>query len=570
MIRCAAYCRVSTNSKDQENSFENQKIYFEREIKKNTRCKFAGIYADKGKSGTKLNRPAFDKMLYDAGLDIIEVKNNDGDERITAKKYVTIPSSRSPMFDVILVKNTARFARNVLVEDILRDLRKKGVYVNFLDLNKSTKNQEDIIFLQMFQIFDESESRKKSNAVMFGHAEGAKRGIINAGHRIYGYNYIKEKNCLEIIPHEAKIIKKIFDMYSNNKGIRQIINTLSDEGIMTRGGKRFCKSSIKNILTNEKYYGVSVRKKYDTGVVFNKNSYAKIRDKEEQIVMSLPEKIPPIISKKLFDECQNVLKSRVNHRNAVGIYKGTTEFAGLLRCGKCGNTYTSNMNRGKRFYKCSTKKSYGLKACDCKNISYQALNDLIIKSGFYALAKQFSAADAIATLKVIKKEYTQRHDSIPHDKISNIQNRLSAIASNEGMLIDLRLKEILSEEALDTKSKALKEEREELELALKGYTMSKNEIAEAIEEIEVSMARLTNLKLKETYSKEEILADIDKIIILPNNQLRIKLKSYIDESKVKTDGETITLTYGDGSIEEGLPYCNGKIKISMNKIPCEA
>ena len=34
-IKVAAYCRVSTDSTDQSNSFENQKSFFEREINKN-------------------------------------------------------------------------------------------------------------------------------------------------------------------------------------------------------------------------------------------------------------------------------------------------------------------------------------------------------------------------------------------------------------------------------------------------------------------------------------------------------------------------------------------------------
>ncbi len=72
--RVAAYCRVSTKSDDQENSFENQKNYFEREYKNNPDYLFYGLYADRGITGTTLKkRPDFNRMLTDAGLDV-----NDG------------------------------------------------------------------------------------------------------------------------------------------------------------------------------------------------------------------------------------------------------------------------------------------------------------------------------------------------------------------------------------------------------------------------------------------------------------------------------------------------------------
>lgn len=49
------------------------------------------------------------------------------------------------------------------------------------------------------------------------------------------------------------------------------------------------------------------------------------------------DKIPAIISKELFDTTQNIFQSKVNHVNQVGIYRGTTDYAGLIQCGKCGH-----------------------------------------------------------------------------------------------------------------------------------------------------------------------------------------------------------------------------------------
>lgn len=230
MKRVCAYCRVSTRSTDQENSFENQKSYFERVIAENEEYEYAGIYADRGISGTKLKRPQFDRLLTDAGLDIAH------EYKITAK----------PKFDLILVKNTSRFARNVSVDVILKALAKNNVYVYFLDLNKTTENSEDITYIQIFLTFDERESRDKSKKVLFGIEEGIRKGNIHSHGRLYGYVYHpKPENRLEILEKEAENVRMMFDLYVNQGfGFHRICNILKQKGIKSKTGKDFTDRAI--------------------------------------------------------------------------------------------------------------------------------------------------------------------------------------------------------------------------------------------------------------------------------------------------------------------------------------
>lgn len=64
-----AYVRVSTKDKEQLSSFENQMSYFQREFGENENYNLVQLYADCGRSGTSLKRPAFDTMIADAGVD---------------------------------------------------------------------------------------------------------------------------------------------------------------------------------------------------------------------------------------------------------------------------------------------------------------------------------------------------------------------------------------------------------------------------------------------------------------------------------------------------------------------
>ena len=84
-LRVCAYCRVSTEEEEQENSLENQIQHYEENIKANPAYEFAGIYRDFGISGFKENRPGFQAMLQ---------------------------ATRNHEVDLIITKSVSRFCRN--------------------------------------------------------------------------------------------------------------------------------------------------------------------------------------------------------------------------------------------------------------------------------------------------------------------------------------------------------------------------------------------------------------------------------------------------------------------------
>ena len=86
LIKAVAYCRVSTDSKEQEQSYENQKNYFLRKLSKENGYDLVKIYADKGITGTSFrNRTEFNKMLSDAGIIKKDETANIGEIR---SKYI--------------------------------------------------------------------------------------------------------------------------------------------------------------------------------------------------------------------------------------------------------------------------------------------------------------------------------------------------------------------------------------------------------------------------------------------------------------------------------------------------
>lgn len=515
-MKVAVYCRVSTDSKDQANSFENQKSYFEREITKNQDYELINIYADRGISGTKLQRPEFDKMLYDAGLDIQKVPNADNDQRKEyIKYYTTQSSSRQPIFNLIITKNTSRFARNTNITDILDDLKKNKVYVHFLDLNKTTQNDSDITVIKLFQVFDENDSRDKSVKVRFGMEEGARHGIVHTNSKLYGYKYIQQENRLEIIPEEAKIIKLIYTLYSSGLGSRQIINTLTDSGVKTRQEKTFCKSTIRRILDNEKYAGLNNALKYDTGIVFAKNSYPKVKD-TYNVIKS--DKIPSIIDIELFYKCKDILMNKINYNNQKGIYKGTSKYSELIYCGKCGSVYHRNSDNGRVFYNCSNKKLHGISICDNPNI-----NENFIDEYFSDLAKgkMYSSINTTKEISIrrIYKEIMAQYQRINTNNSDEVKSILIQIQKQKDKLN--RYIEIFSmgQSSQDIVRDKIKETENTISYLQKQYNSLSEDnvtIINKILNLYNIAQKISKFQNKKTYTIQEITNMISKITIYKN------------------------------------------------------
>lgn len=580
-IRVAAYGRVSTDSKDQKNSFEHQKSAFDREYKDNPKYVYneEHLYFDRGITGTKLSRPEFDKMLYDAGLDITEVRNNDNDSRKKYLVYATVPSSsRKPAFDLIIVRNTSRFSRNINATQILEQLRQLKVYVYFCDIDKTTKKDSDMEDIEAHLLSAERESRNKSRLVRFGTRESALCGVIRASNRIYGYKFIKGEhpidNRLEIIEDEAEVIKKIYQWYIQGNGIRRIINLLSENNIVTREGKEFVGSSVKRILTNEKYMGYNVRNKYDTGVVFQKNSYPKVRKKEEWIIQKDTEKIPPIITEEDFEKVQKLLESKCEHSKNVGKYNGISEFAGKIVCGKCGAAYYANTRDNKRFYNCSTKKKYTSKRCNNLNVYINQINERISTENYRRDLLEMNVT-CRRLLLILGYTLMKNIDVDAGEKAKSIKNDIDKMEEKKRRLIDIYTNGDINKDDYKSRIDPLNNSLELLNDAYKQYSKSNDEIINDILYINTTIGAIDedfrvlvaqDVK-KFKYSRADIIRDIQRITVREDGTLKVdyyKFKEYLELVRRHQDLLKVYIPDGDyDKVKDEILSVKNKIEFDI-------
>jgi DNA invertase Pin-like site-specific DNA recombinase len=537
----SAYCRVSTDSEQQEKSFEAQQSYFNREITARGHQLYK-VYGDEGETGTKLNnRKQFNQMLFDAGIDIIETYRNDAplnrfgniDRRIKKQHLNFEESERTPLFNEIWIKNTSRFARNTFSFEIVEKLRNKGVHIYFIEQNINTKDLSADFLLKLFQLFDEQESRDKSSKVKWGLKENAKtKKTISTTRNIYGFNFIKETNSLEIIEEEAEVIRLIYKLYLEGNGIRRIINHLNDNQMYTRKNKPFCPSTIKRILSNEKYCGTNVRNKYTNGRIFNKFSYPHINDKSEWIVHEDHERIEPIISKDTFKAVQAKLKENTHHQTQKGIYKGISEYAGLIYCESCGQVYYSNVDRGRRFYNCRTKKQQGTIACNNPNISETKLDKEVTRLDLY-IAEWKSIVKYKEMLKELEQMLSNQYSAADTEKGSVYANELKELKAKKDRYVEMYSDSLISKQELTSKVEPINIKIEELEYSISVSSKHNTEIASDILEVLEARTFLDNedRRLKkefmedmQTHERSYFLKEIDRIVIMEDGKVDITYK----------------------------------------------
>jgi len=237
-LRVAAYARVSSETDEQENSFENQMEYFKWLIEGNPHYIFAGLYADEGITGTSTkNRYGFQEMMEDA---------------------------RSGKIDLILVKSISRFGRNTLdTLNSCRELKSAGVDVFFEKENIHIMEQAGELLLTIFSSLAQEESRSISENVKMGIRSGYKRG----SYRIHFSKYVgydKDENGKLQINADAWIVRYIYLLFFEGHSFHNIAEILNSEGIKKPvDSETWARDNIAHIIHNEKYCGdVLLQKSY--------------------------------------------------------------------------------------------------------------------------------------------------------------------------------------------------------------------------------------------------------------------------------------------------------------------
>ena len=347
--RVAAYARVSSGKDAMLHSLSAQVSYYSDLIQNHSGWQYAGVYADEALTGTKDNRGNFQRLLADC---------------------------RSGKVDMVITKSISRFARNtVTLLETVRELKNMGVDVFFEEQNIHSLSADGELMLTILASYAQEESLSASENQKWRIRRNFENGMPWNG-TMLGYRY--EDGTLVVDSMEAEIVRRIFAEYLGGFGMTAIAKRLNADGILTRYGNPWGKTSVGKVLQNYAYIGNLLLQKYRRVDHLTKRDEPNNGALPQYHVQDCHEAIIPLRS---FNAVQEEIKRRAEKHTHPGEKRKEYPFSGKLICAGCGKHYRRKVKETGPVWICTTYNTYGKAACPSKAIPESILEAIVDEVG---------------------------------------------------------------------------------------------------------------------------------------------------------------------------------------------
>ncbi len=422
-LRVGAYCRVSTDSEEQADSFIAQVKYYNDFISHSSDMVLVDIYADEGITGTCVNkREEFQRMLKD---------------------------SKSGKLDRVFVKSVSRFARNALecIENI-RLLKSYGTSVLFENDNIDTEKMNSEMILYIKSAFAQSEALAGSKRVSTAIRMKMESGEFITCNAPFGYRL--ENGMLYPIPDEAEIVKKLFEWYLAGYGFCKIAGMLND---IDAGGKVWCAESVRFIITNEKYIGDCLLRKTFTPLQLPLKSVLNKGEVDQYYVSNSHE---AIIDRETFEKTQVLMeRRRIRYDNHSKVE--IKDFSGMLVCGDCGQHLKTRKQKRGIAWICP---QIGMPEANCKT---HIVLEEDVKYAFNIMYNKLRANEhELIDYAISKLSELQALTSSATKEINEIDAEIVELSEKNNMYMEFYTKSIMDEVSYAEKSNEVRKRLTEL------------------------------------------------------------------------------------------------------------
>lgn len=266
-----------------------------------------------------------------------------------------------------------------------------------------------------------------------------------------------------IDPERGHLIQKMFELYATDEHSLETIRIrMTELGLRTLKGNKLAKSTVENILKDSFYCGVAVSKKY--------GQYAH--------------KYPRLITKELFDKCQQVRTKRNNHK-----YQALSKdfvFKGLLKCQNCGCTITAEMKKKPSgltftYYSCTNAKGI------CKRV-YVPEKDLL--KPVYEVLERFESITEEAQNQLVDELRKNVESEIVFHKaqINRIQTDHANITTKKSRLLDAWMDQSITKGIYDRKHQEYQDQIQALEIEMSEHSKADHDYQTTVATV-LSVAR---------------------------------------------------------------------------------
>jgi len=307
--------------------------------------------------------------------------------------------------------------------------------------------------------------------------ENVKRGLrqkirngVWPGWAPVGYLNNPKTRGIDVDSDKASKVKELFEMYATGAyTLHSLANWCKEKGLRGNLGKPLVIANIQKNLQNVFYLGLMKWK----GEIFEGQH-------------------EPLISKKLFDKCQEVMNKRGKVQE---VRKHNFAFLGLLKCASCGCSITAEIQKGHNYYRCTKKK--GL--CQEKHYLREEVLSGQIKSFLQKVS--LSSQDTEKVLAALDSEQEQAKQQA-RSKIEGLKEQLKQVEMKLAKLLDAYLADALSTEEYAAKKQELLSQKMEFQEKISDFEQKGLSWLEPARESVLSLNQAS--KLVETENKEEM------------------------------------------------------------------
>lgn len=493
--RVAGYARVSTDSDEQQTSYEAQVNYYTNYIKSKPEWDFVSVYTDEGISALNTKkREGFNRMIEDA---------------LAGK------------IDLIITKSVSRFARNTVDSlTTIRKLKEANCECYFEKENIWTFDGKGELLLTIMSSLAQEESRSISENVTWGQRKRFADGKVSMPYKQF-LGYRKGENGEpEIVQEEAEIVKRIYDEFLEGKTVGNIAKLLTEENIKTPAGKNnWQASTIESILSNEKYKGDALLQKRFTVDFLQK----KLKSNEGEVPQYYVENSHVAIIHK---EKWNLVQSELERRKELGRkYSGKSILSSKIICGDCGQFYgskiwNSNSKYRRTIWQCNNKFSNG-KKCITPHIDEDEIKDKFVEVFNEIILRK---EDILSDCRLIQSELTDCKEL--DNRICDLSSELEVIANIVKQHIDDNAKQMQDQTKYIEKYESLASKYKKIKEELDSITAKRNERVKKAELIGGFMFCLNETQgAIIEFDKALWIATVDNVTIEKNGKICFKFKN---------------------------------------------
>lgn len=490
--KVAAYCRVSTDSKDQLNSCRTQIGYYTNFIAQHPGWELADIYADEGITGTSLEkRDEFKRMLADC---------------------------RAGKISRILVKSVSRFARNTLeLIETTRELKDLGVVVVFEEQGIDTAQMLGEMQLTLLAMAAQEESTSISKNMRWSIQKRMDAGTYLGNTAPYGYRL--EDGQLKIEETEAAVVRRIFEMRLSGMGQVAITQELNRKRIQPRDGKPWTVYRVRYILSNERYIGDSLfQKKY----IADPLSHKSVRNHGERDQYYIHDTHEAIISRENFQKVQESFQNQSPRRS-----KTPHLFVHRILCPQCGCHYRYIRSSGKPYWGHASQSEI---EPSCKDIR---LPEESIQAAFVnLLGKLHTHSDAILSPTLSLLEEIAARQEQGNAKLYELNTALADLNEKTHTLQRLHNKGFIEDADFREQSDTLASQRKKLS-DQRTQAIHGSKALETLDKLRDLQRQLESLpEIPWEFDMDLFDQLVEKIVPISNTELLFKLKCGLELKEV--------------------------------------